>query len=251
MNRSRSFRRSWKYSKRQVSPFDLPKLTAELKELHAQMNEPDFWNDVDNANKVSQKTKQIENKIARYESLVSRADDTMTLIEMAVEEEDLSLLEEVESEVRALDKAAENTTLDHTIEAEWADFRGTSYTYDEASGELVAGGTKYSNNGVVSSPMPISTAESMLYWSNQLGEGFDKNAVGCPILVDGDLITYSNNQLFRVDAVSGEVLATGTMIDGSSFAINPPTYYDGMLFVGLSRGRIQAFDAKTLKPLWL
>ena len=150
-----------------------------------------------------------------------------------------------------LDKAAENTTLDHTIEAEWADFRGTSYTYDEASGELVAGGTKYSNNGVVSSPMPISTAESMLYWSNQLGEGFDKNAVGCPILVDGDLITYSNNQLFRVDAVSGEVLATGTMIDGSSFAINPPTYYDGMLFVGLSRGRIQAFDAKTLKPLWL
>lgn len=150
-----------------------------------------------------------------------------------------------------LDKAEENTTLDHTIEAEWADFRGTSYTYDEASGELVAGGTKYSNNGVVSSLMPISTAESMLYWSNQLGEGFDENAVGCPILVDGDLITYSNNQLFRVDAVSGEVLATGTMIDGSSFAINPPTYYDGMLFVGLSRGRIQAFDAKTLKPLWL
>ena len=150
-----------------------------------------------------------------------------------------------------LDKAAENTTLDHTIEAEWADFRGTSYTYDGASGELAAGGTKYSNNGVVSSPIPISTADSMLSWATQLGEGYDKNAVGCPILVDGNLITYSNNQLFRVDAVSGEVLATGTMIDGSSFAINPPTYYDGMLFVGLSRGRIQAFDAKTLKPLWL
>ena len=150
-----------------------------------------------------------------------------------------------------LTAAEENTALDHTIEAEWADFRGTSYTYDEASGELTAGGTKYSNNGVVSSPMPISTAESMLYWTNQLGEGYDKNAVGCPILVDGDLITYSNNQLFRVDAVSGEVLATGTMIDGSSFAINPPAYYDGMLFVGLSRGRIQAFDARTLKPLWL
>ena len=150
-----------------------------------------------------------------------------------------------------LEKAAENTALDHTIEAEWADFRGTSYTYDEASGELAADGTKYSNNGVVSSPTPISTADSVLYWSNQLGEGYDKNAVGCPILVDGNLITYSNNQIFRVDAVSGEVLATGTMIDGSSFAINPPAYYDGMLFIGLSRGRIQAFDAKTLKPLWL
>ena len=112
MNRSRSFRRSWKYSKRQVSPFDLPKLTAELEQLHGQMNEPDFWNDVDNANKISQKTKQIENKIGRYQSLVARADDTMTLIEMAVEEEDLSLLEEVEAEVKALDKAAEKLRLE-------------------------------------------------------------------------------------------------------------------------------------------
>jgi len=95
-----------------VSPFDLPKLTAELEQLHGQMNEPDFWNDVDNANKISQKTKQIENKIGRYQSLVARADDTMTLIEMAVEEEDLSLLEEVEAEVKALDKAAEKLRLE-------------------------------------------------------------------------------------------------------------------------------------------
>ena len=95
-----------------MSPFDLPKLTAELEELHGQMNEPDFWNDVDNANKVSQKTKQIENKIGRYQSLVARADDTMTLIEMAVEEEDLSLLEEVEAEVKALNKAAEKLRLE-------------------------------------------------------------------------------------------------------------------------------------------
>ena len=150
-----------------------------------------------------------------------------------------------------LTAAEENTSLDHTIEAEWADFRGTSYTYDEETNELVAGGTNYSNNGVVSSQLPISTADSMLYWASQLGEGYGSKAVGCPILVDGDLITYSGNQLFRVDAVSGEVLATGTMVDGSSFSINPPTYYDGMLFIGLSNGRIQAFDAKTLQSLWV
>ena len=41
------------------------------------------------------------------------------------------------------------------------------------------------------------------------------------------------------------------MAGGSSFAINPPTYYEGMIFVGLSNGRIQAFDAKTLESLWL
>lgn len=150
-----------------------------------------------------------------------------------------------------LQKAAENTTLDRTIEAEWADFRGTSYTYDSAAGKLTAGGTNYTNNGVVSSPMPISAENSMLYWSTQLGEGYSGNAVGCPILVDGSLITYSSTTLYRVDAISGEVLAQGTMAGGSSFAINPPTYYEGMIFVGLSNGRIQAFDANTLESLWL
>lgn len=150
-----------------------------------------------------------------------------------------------------LQKATENTSLDRTIEAEWADFRGTSYTYDSAAGKLIAGGTNYTNNGVVSSPMPISAADSMLYWSTQLGEGYSGNAVGCPILVDGSLITYSSNTIYRVDAISGEVLAQGTMAGGSSFAINPPTYYEGMIFVGLSNGRVQAFDAKTLESLWL
>ena len=41
------------------------------------------------------------------------------------------------------------------------------------------------------------------------------------------------------------------MAHSSSFGINPPTYADGMIFVGLSGGDIQAFNADTLKPLWI
>ena len=37
----------------------------------------------------------------------------------------------------------------------------------------------------------------------------------------------------------------------SSFAITPPAYAKGMIFVGLADGTIQAFDAKTLKSLWV
>ncbi|MFR8915813.1 MAG: PQQ-binding-like beta-propeller repeat protein, partial [Oscillospiraceae bacterium] len=37
----------------------------------------------------------------------------------------------------------------------------------------------------------------------------------------------------------------------SSFSINPATYADGMIFVGLSGGKIQAFNAKTLESLWI
>ncbi len=95
-----------------MSPFDLPRLEAEYKELHDQMNQAGFWDDIDKANKVSQKAKQIENKVNRYKGLLARCEDTYTLIEMAVEEEDLSLLDEVIAEVRSIGEATEKLRLE-------------------------------------------------------------------------------------------------------------------------------------------
>lgn len=153
--------------------------------------------------------------------------------------------------ILSLEKAAENTTLDPNLEAEWADFRGTSYTYDADSGTVAAGGSRYTNNGVTSAPIPVESLNTELSWATKLGDGYSSGAVGCPILVDGDLVTYSGKSIYRVDTVSGEVLAQGTMAETTSFGINNATYYGGMIFVGLAGGRIQAFDAKTLKSLWL
>lgn len=153
--------------------------------------------------------------------------------------------------ILSLEKAAENTTLDPNLEAEWADFRGTSYTYDADSGTVAAGGSRYTNNGVTSAPIPVESLNTELSWATKLGDGYSSGAVGCPILVDGDLVTYSGKRIYRVDTVSGEVLAQGTMAETTSFGINNATYYGGMIFVGLAGGRIQAFDAKTLKSLWL
>lgn len=153
--------------------------------------------------------------------------------------------------ILSLEKAAENTTLDPNLEAEWADFRGTSYTYDAVSGTVAVGGSRYTNNGVTSAPIPVESLNTELSWATKLGDGYSSGAVGCPILVDGDLVTYSGKSIYRVDTVSGEVLAQGTMAETTSFGINNATYYGGMIFVGLAGGRIQAFDAKTLKSLWL
>ena len=41
------------------------------------------------------------------------------------------------------------------------------------------------------------------------------------------------------------------MAASSSFSINSPTYYDGVVFVGLADGRVQAFNAVTLESLWV
>ena len=107
------------------------------------------------------------------------------------------------------------------------------------------------NNGVVSVKTPVEAENSVLYWATQLGEGYSADACGCPIIVDGYLYTYAENRLYKVDTVSGEVVAVGEMDHKSSFAINNPTYADGMLFVGLADGTVQAFNAETLKSLWI
>ncbi len=95
-----------------MNPFDLPKLKAELADYHEKMNAPDFWNDVDAANALSRKVKQLEGKINKLGSLKSRGEDIYTLIELALEEEDLSLLDEVTQEVRKLGADVEKLRLE-------------------------------------------------------------------------------------------------------------------------------------------
>ena len=134
----------------------------------------------------------------------------------------------------ALRQAPVNGALQTDLEASWPGFRA-----DE------------DNNGVISTALPQKDEEALLYWASKLGEGYSAGAVGSPILVDGYVYTYAGNTLFKVDTISGEIVAQGTMDHSSSFAINPPTYAEGMIFVGLSNGGIQAFNANTLESLWL
>ena len=134
----------------------------------------------------------------------------------------------------SLAAAPANSAINTGLTAQWPDFRGSA-----------------SNNGVTDAAIPTSAGEGTLYWANHIGSGFDADAVGSPILVDGGLITYAGSTLYRVDTVTGEVKATGTMDHKSSFAITPPTYADGMLFVALSNGTVQAFNAATLESLWV
>lgn len=132
-----------------------------------------------------------------------------------------------------LQKAAVNSSIFELV-AEWANFRGTD-----------------SNNGITDAKTPISAAGGMLYWASPLGKGWDNGAVSSPILVDDCLVVYAGSKIYRVSKATGKVEAEGNMAGTSSFAINGPTYANGILLVGLSNGRIQAFNAKTLESLWL
>lgn len=70
---------------------------AELEEI---AGDPDFWNDMEKAQKTLQQTKQLKNKIEGFEKLNSKYEDLMTLIEMGNEMDDDSVVDEAK-ELRA------------------------------------------------------------------------------------------------------------------------------------------------------
>ena len=76
------------------------------------MGKEGFWNDVENANKVNRRMKAISSKLDKYQHLMSRCEDLETLIEMADEENDESLVPEVQSEFASLEKDIEALKLE-------------------------------------------------------------------------------------------------------------------------------------------
>ena len=91
---------------------DLPALRKELAELHERMEAPDFWNNVEEANKVTRQIKPIESKIKGYDNLKAKSDDLDTYIEMYIEENDESLEEEILSAVEEFHKGTEEFRLE-------------------------------------------------------------------------------------------------------------------------------------------
>ena len=164
---------------------------------------------------------------------------------LKIDEDSVAVTNGAARAAMTLSAAQKNETL-RQLPAEWADFRGTSY---DANG--TPGGAAGSNNTVVSIQTPVDANASTLYWSNAIGSGMDSRSTGCPLLVDGVLIVCAGDMLYRIDPVSGEILTKAQMDHASSFSITPPSYANGMVFVGLSDGTIQAFNAQTLQSLWI
>ena len=80
-------------------------LKSEIERLEAQTAEPGFWDDVENSQTVLRKVAQCKATVQKYETLCTDYDDTLTLIELADEEGDTSLVEEI---VEGVDRVINN-----------------------------------------------------------------------------------------------------------------------------------------------
>ncbi len=74
----------------------LNKLNSQLAELEEQTTIDGFWLDLERSKTVNQNISKLKEKIGSYEKLVSLWEDSLTMVEIALEEKDDSLLPEVE-----------------------------------------------------------------------------------------------------------------------------------------------------------
>ena len=84
------------------SALRVDELRTTVAELEKTTAETEFWNDQENSGKVLKEIKRLKDKIEKYEALSSKLEDAITLAELAIEENDESLVPEVESEMKAI-----------------------------------------------------------------------------------------------------------------------------------------------------
>ena len=115
----------------------------------------------------------------------------------------------------------------------WSDFRGTP-----------------TNNAVTDAATPRMKSKANLLWATKFEDGY----VSPQIIVDDAVIVTSgrgtNGVITKLDKNTGKRITDAPMHNASAYSLMPPTYADGKVFVTLSDGGLEAFDANTLKSLW-
>ncbi len=100
---------------------DLAGMKTRLDELNEKIQEADFWNDQKTAQKVLKEKKHIEDEMGAYEDLEKALSDLDVLIEMAEEEEDESLLPEIEETKETMEKDLEAFRIRTLLSGEYDD----------------------------------------------------------------------------------------------------------------------------------
>ncbi len=108
-------------------------LKAEVEVLEKESAAPDFWDDMENSQKVMQKIGSLKAKVTGYESLKSDYEDALVMIELADEEGDLSLLDDCTASVKDIETRVEDMTLSTLLSGEF-DGKNALLTFHAGAG---------------------------------------------------------------------------------------------------------------------
>lgn len=93
-------------------PFDIAQKEKEIDELEKEISRDGFWDDLENSQKVLQRSKNLKSSVEKYNKLVLDEEDLETLNELAIEEDDASLVEEIGKGIYRVNKVTEKMRLE-------------------------------------------------------------------------------------------------------------------------------------------
>ena len=103
------------------SALRIEELRKKVSEMEETTTAPEFWNDQENSGKVLKEIKRLKDKIGAYEALQNRLEDAITLSELAIEENDESLVPEIENDVAEIEKEEERQRIEVLLSGEYDD----------------------------------------------------------------------------------------------------------------------------------
>jgi len=111
----------------------LDKIQEEIAALEHQSAQDGFWDDLQNSQQVLQRTSQLKNKAAKYQSLAAAFADALAMIELSDEAEDLSFFEECKAGCDAFVTELEAQTLATLLSGEY-DAKNAILTFHAGAG---------------------------------------------------------------------------------------------------------------------
>ena len=102
-----------------AAALDVESARQEAARLEDETAQDGFWNDLERSQKVQMRLKQLQNKVARQEKLVSSWEDLTALCEMGQEADDPELLEELKAEFAVLEEKVEETRMTTLLSGEY------------------------------------------------------------------------------------------------------------------------------------
>ena len=111
----------------------LEKTKEEIEKLEQQAAAPGFWDDLENTQKVLQRTSSLKAKVENYNKLCGHYDDAMALAEMGDEAEDLSVLSEAQEELENFKSQLEAMRLTTLLTGEY-DSKNAILTFHAGAG---------------------------------------------------------------------------------------------------------------------
>ena len=98
---------------------DLENKKKRIEELEADMEAPGFWDNTEKSQHAMKELKTLKSSFEKYNELEQGLEDAKTLIEMADEENDASLIPEVENEINSFEEKLEDLRIETLLSGEY------------------------------------------------------------------------------------------------------------------------------------